>query len=571
MNAQHRLEIVCSSQNNGVPTDHCKFAEDKHLLTRVMELPDSSGIENYLRDLIDSLHSRAFLEASIDSVVYTPQNSKAYLHKGRKYSRVQLYPGHLDEQVLRTLNIRRNRYEGVPLGIGRFRNLQERILTHYENRGYPFASVSLADIEIIEDTIRGRMVIDKNRYYRIDSIHIYGDAQVNRKHLYRHIGVLPGDHYSEKRFRKAGERIRQTTFLSEIREPEMEFMTESADLYLYIDHRRASNFSGILGIIPGDGASKTRFAGEINLDLLNVFRRMERIGLQWHSPGNRVQQMDLELGQPYLFGQAFGIDLHLHMFRQDSTYMKVEAEAGVPFTIPYRGVVRVFAKNTATSLIDAGGLVSDLNAPAAGVRGLVFGLSYHHQRIDNWINPYRGWMTSASIGAGNKRVKPPSGTNSDEWIKSSFGEAVTQLQWFIPVSPASTIMLSNLSGIRMHTGQKNRDNHFFANELFLLGGLRSIRGFDERSIAASAYSIQRIEYRYLFDAAGNIFLFFDGMAYERRLPDGKVTDKPFSFGGGLTFDTRAGQFSISYAVGREFGNPFSFRSSRVHMGIINRF
>ena len=579
LNAQLRLEIICSPRAEGGLINHTnavekelsrKLTEDEPLFTRVTELADSLSLEKYLSDLIDSLHYRAFLEASIDSMVYTPQNATAYLHKGRQYRRVQLYPGHLDEQALRTLNIRRNRYEGVPLSIGRFRNLQQRILNHYENTGYPFASVSLADMEINEDTIRGRLVIEKNRYYRIDSIHIYGDAQVNSKYLYRHIGILPGDHYSEERFRKAGERIRQTAFLSKIREPEMEFMKESADLYLYVDRRRASNFSGILGIIPGDGDGKTRFAGEINLSLLNVFRRMESISLQWQSPGKRVQEMDLELGQPYLLGKAFGIDLHLHMFRQDSTYMKVETEAGVPFTIPGRGVVRVFAKNTSTSLIDAGGQVSALNAPAAGVSGQVFGLSYTHQQIDNRINPYRGWAVNASIGAGNKRVNPPRGYENER-IKSSFVEAVARLRWFIPVSPAGTFMLANLSGIKMNIGQKKSANYFFANELFLLGGLHSIRGFDERSLAASAYSIQRVEYRYLFDAAGNMFLFFDGMAYERRLPDGKVYDMPFGFGGGLTFDTRAGQFSISYALGREFGNPVSLRSSRVHMGIINRF
>jgi outer membrane protein assembly factor BamA len=67
--------------------------------------------------------------------------------------------------------------------------------------------------------------------------------------------------------------------------------------------------------------------------------------------------------------------------------------------------------------------------------------------------------------------------------------------------------------------------------LFLLGGLESIRGFDDRSIAASAYSLQKIEYRYLFDDASNLFLFFDGMIYNQKLPDGHKSDKPFGFGG----------------------------------------
>ncbi len=540
------------------------------------EFSDTLSLERYLAGIIASLHSMAYLEASVDSLVFGQGGATAYIHTGLRYDVVDLSLEKVDPGVLNKLNIRARRYERRPVGIVTFRSLQERILSHYENNGYPFASVSIEAMSIDHDTIRGMLTVRKNGFYRIDSVHVYGDPGVDKQYLYRHIGISPGDPYSEKRFRQSGQLIRETGFLEEIREPEVEFMRDAADLYLYIDHRQSGMFSGIIGMIPS-GSGGIRLAGEVNLEMANMFRRMEHIGFHWQSPGNRVQQIDVALGQPYLFGRAFGADLSLHMFRQDSAYLRVEAEAGIPVTIPGRGVFSVTGKTTSVSVIDGGSRLPG-GVPAAGMTSRMMGLSYRYGRIDNPVNPYRGWSVRGSLGAGSKTVTPP-----EEWQVSSppgngntrkkawFTEGSGEIRWFIPVSPASTVMLANMSAKKLNIGQEKHNDHFFAGELYLLGGIHTIRGFDERSIAASAYSIQRVEYRYLFDAAGNIFLFFDGMAYRARLPGGITTDTPFGFGAGLTLDTRAGQFTMSYAVGREFGNPLSFRSSRVHMGLISRF
>jgi outer membrane protein assembly factor BamA len=535
-------------------------------------LDDSIAIRFFLRDLIGRLHDRSFLEASVDSIVYSQDRARAYLHTGNRYSLVKVSLERVDPELLRSLNIRARRYERHPLEVAVFRDLQERLLEYHENSGYPFASASLTNLEISHDTISGSLLIEKNRRYIIDSIHIYGNDAVSRKHLYRHIGIRPGDPYNEYRFRQAGILLRETPFLTELREPEIEFMQRTADLYLYIDPGQASRFSGILGILPGDALTRTRLAGEIDLALVNVFRRMESISLNWQSPGNQVQQFDLELGQPWLFGRPFGADFNLHMFRQDTTYLTVSAEAGILFTLPARSTIRVFGKTLGTSLVArAGEPVAGLTA-AADISGRIFGVSYGHNRISNRLNPFRGREISFSAGAGNKKVILPPGYDTGEKERiTGAAEGMATVKWFLPVTGSTTLMLANFSGIRLNPGAGREHDYFFVNELFLLGGLHTIRGFDERSIAASSYAIQRIEYRYLFDDSGNIFLFFDGMAYRQKLPERTISDTPFGFGAGMAFGTRAGQFSISYALGRQHGNPVSFRSAKVHMGVISRF
>jgi hypothetical protein len=43
------------------------------------------------------------------------------------------------------------------------------------------------------------------------------------------------------------------------------------------------------------------------------------------------------------------------------------------------------------------------------------------------------------------------------------------------------------------------------------------------------------------------------------------------FGAGLTFETKAGIFGLSYAVGKQNSNPLDFRSSKIHFGYVNIF
>ncbi len=48
-------------------------------------------------------------------------------------------------------------------------------------------------------------------------------------------------------------------------------------------------------------------------------------------------------------------------------------------------------------------------------------------------------------------------------------------------------------------------------------------------------------------------------------------DNPFGLGGGLTFETGAGLFTLVYAVGKQFENPIEYNRAKIHFGYINYF
>jgi hemolysin activation/secretion protein len=111
----------------------------------------------------------------------------------------------------------------------------------------------------------------------------------------------------------------------------------------------------------------------------------------------------------------------------------------------------------------------------------------------------------------------------------------------------------------------------FKNELFRIGGLKTLRGTNEESIYASTYAISTIEYRFLFEQNSAIYLFADAAWYENNSINTYVTDMPYGVGAGISFETKAGIFSLNYALGKQFSNPLDIRSGKIHFGIVNSF
>jgi hemolysin activation/secretion protein len=113
--------------------------------------------------------------------------------------------------------------------------------------------------------------------------------------------------------------------------------------------------------------------------------------------------------------------------------------------------------------------------------------------------------------------------------------------------------------------------YLLRNELFRIGGLTTLRGFDEESIFASAFAVSTVEYRYQLEQNSWFFVFTDVAWYENSAKDSWDTDTPYGFGTGVTFETRAGIFALTYALGSRYQQPIQFRSGKIHVGFVGLF
>ena len=121
-------------------------------------------------------------------------------------------------------------------------------------------------------------------------------------------------------------------------------------------------------------------------------------------------------------------------------------------------------------------------------------------------------------------------------------------------------------------GESLVNPRLFTNDLFRLGGLNSLRGFNENQFYTSSYAVATAEFRQFVGADSYVFLFAD-QAYTRfdatDAPGGP--DQPTGLGAGLSFRTAAGLFQFVYSVGRSNEQAFELRTSKIHFGLTSRF
>nr|MBP6574182.1 hypothetical protein [Flavobacteriales bacterium] len=65
--------------------------------------------------------------------------------------------------------------------------------------------------------------------------------------------------------------------------------------------------------------------------------------------------------------------------------------------------------------------------------------------------------------------------------------------------------------------------------------------------------------------------FVDMGWWEDQSKDELISDDPVGFGVGASFETKAGIFGLTYALGQQFSNPIDLREGKIHFGFSTLF
>ncbi|MFL5765403.1 MAG: POTRA domain-containing protein [Bacteroidia bacterium] len=511
----------------------------------------------------------AYLTASYDSVHSDSTGRVAYLHLGSQYKWAYLKKGNVDEGVLSEIGFRDRIYSGKPVSYKNVKSVQEKLITYYENNGYPFASVKLDSIVIAEGSLAAQLKLTKNKELRIDSIVIRGNAKITPVYIHNYLGIKPGDLYDESQLKKVNTGIAELPFLRATKIPSVTFTDKFTKLVLDLEKRRASQFDGIVGILPDNKAGKILFTGDVRLKLQNGMGYGELIDLNWRRLQEQTQDLKARLVYPFILRTPFGVDYNFKLYKKDTTYLDVNQNVGVQYLLIGGNYLKVFYNNKTSSLLSTKGLEFMTTLPPnADVSTNMYGLGFRFERLDYRLNPRKGFSFLMNASAGTKVIKKNAKLNPEVYDKLKLNSAIyngeLEASVFVPVGGRSTVMLSNQSAFLY--GETT-----FRNELFRIGGLKSLRGFDEESIYASSYSIMLLEYRFILEQNSYLYLFGNGAWYENNEVSNYVHDTPYGFGAGISFETKAGIFSINYALGKQFDNPIELKSGKIHFGIVNYF
>ncbi len=475
----------------------------------------------------------------------------------------------MDEGVLSEIGFREKLYTNKPVSYRDVKRLQEKLITYYENNGFPFASIKLDSIVVRDDQFLAVMNLQKHSEQKIDSITITGNAKIAPVYIYNYLGIKPGSRYNESQLKKVNIRMAELQFVRSTKPAVVVFGEKQNKLLLSLEKKRASQFDGILGVLPDNKTGKILFTGDVRLRLQNGLGRGELIDLNWRKMQTQTQDLKLRLVYPFIFKTPFGIDYNFKLYKKDTTFIDVNQNIGVQYLFIGGNYFKVFYNNKTSTLLSTKGLEFITTLPSyADVQTNMYGIGYKLERLDYRINPRKGFYLIVNASAGTKKIKRNAKINQEVYDKIKLNSTQYngdfEASLFIPIAGRSTVKIGNSSGF------VNGENTF-QNELLRIGGLKTLRGFDEESIFTTSYSIFTLEYRFLLEQNSYIYLFGDGAWYENNNVKEYVNDTPIGFGAGISFETKAGIFSINYALGKQFDNPIQLRSGKIHFGIVNYF
>jgi outer membrane protein assembly factor BamA len=564
------IKYVIETSNN---------SEEKNIVPKKEVLSRKIGLEKQVNNVLIQLFERGYMSANIDSISENKNDTiNVFIYTGKKYQWLNLENENIDEGVINKIGYRDKFYINKAFRYKDVAALMKRLVQYYENNGYPFATAGLNDIELLDDNkISAKIWINKHKEYKLDSLIIKGETKVSKKYISSYLGLEEGGNYNESEISKIKKRVEDLPFLDLTSSPEIEFNKEEAKVYLHLKDRKASQFDGILGILPNDNTpGQILLTGDLKLKLLSAFGRGELIDLNWKKLQSETQDLKVNFAYPYLFGSSIGVDLKFNLYKRDSTFLNLNQTVALQYLLSGGDYFELFINNKLSSLLGGnsvtGGVVPPNNINVenlASTRALLYGIGIFRQRLDYRFNPRKGFFIDADGAVGTRKITLK---KTDELEVEDNDKKGNNVQYevnfkggyFIPVFKRATFLFQNFSGI-------TSAETIYENELSRIGGLKSLRGFDEESVFASLFSIFTIEARYLLEKNSFAHVFFDGAYYENKSVGKNIVDRPFGFGAGFSFETKAGIFSISYALGKQFDNPIEFRTGKIHFGIVGFF
>ena len=420
------------------------------------------------------------------------------------------------------------------------------------NRGYPFFSIQLDSLIIAEENLSASIVEEPGPYVTWQKLYANSDSSISENMLENLTGIRKGEQYQESKLIQLTNRLSQYNYLEFIKPSEVLFTDDGAELFTYVRYKKMSSLQGAIGLQPNPVTQRLGLTGELQLRLTNVLKRAELIDINWRSVQLGTSNLNARCAIPFLFQSPFGIDAKLQLYKRDSTFLELKSLIAIQYSLQngtlIKGVYQLYNSNTLNA--SSSNLLFPRNAQ---IQTHFFGIQFQQKHLDNLFNPRKGFTYLLDGAVGNR-----TSSVSTESLKSTVYRFQGDFEYFQPLFKRHTIKL----GIQAETYLADS---IYSNERIRVGGLNSIRGFNEEAIFATTKFIGTFEYRFLIDRLSYVFTFID-QGYMQDLSLNMTTDTPTGIGIGFAYGTKLGTFALVGAMGKFKNQPFDYREVKIHFG-----
>ena len=533
------------------------------------KIKDSLSAYNEAENVTAQLQFKGFLLAEVASVSYMGNSVEVVISPNQPFKWVNLSAGNLPLDLKQTVGFKDEDYNETSFDSNRLQRLFGTVLRYYEDNGYPFAAVSLDSINIGDSSISAKIKVKPHQKFMFDSVHVVGSAQVSQKYLQSYLNIKKGAIYREHTVNQIENRLRELRFIQVVKTTEVDFSVEKAVVRVFVKKKNANQFDGVLGLQQSSATGKSQLVGNENLHLHNALKVGEQLDLNYQGLSEQSQLLEVAINVPHILNTSFGLSPRLYFYKQDSSYVNVDTKLGFNYLLNGNNTFQFFVENRSTSLVATDAFKNLTTLPNnLDASTLFYGLGLSVENLDYRFNPQRGYNLALNFAVGAKKIKRNSAIPEQLYatvpLNSTSYRLFSQFNYYKSIAKNVVLALSNqtafLSG-----------KYLLENELFKLGGQKSLRGFNELSLLATSYTFGNVEIRLLLEQNSFLFAFYNQGYLRNDTTQLIFSDFPLGFGTGVNFETNLGILSVSYALGKQKNNPLNLRQGKIHFGITALF
>ncbi len=504
-------------------------------------------LEDFKQNNIDELYQRGYLNLEVDSISSTRNKVIQYV---RLHQRIDSIIINIPDEYIKYLSSSKKDLKQIKIEIEEWGDMQKQLLSALRSNGYDFAKVYYSPISIEKNYLNAILELEVNELKKFNEVYIRGYDEFPEAFRKNHIRIKKGSIYTEKKLKRRTKSIQNIDFVNEIKNPEVQFTKDSVNVFLYLEKNKINSFDGFIGFSNEQESSGLALNGYLDVLLKNNLNLGESLVVRYKNDGQEQQIFRTKIAIPFIFKTRLTPEAGIEIFRQDSTFARNTQEVRLGYHINHQWEIfgdleRINSSNLLESQTDEQNL-NPINDFTSQFYGMTTRFNNRKQNIGEIINRD---FAELRLLQGNRN----SSSNNTSQIKIEFyGETLQKLIDKTYLHMASSILILN-------------SEDYLDNELFRVGGLRSMRGFDENSLISSSFYSLQTEFRYFLstDLYANTVL--DYGYYQNKLIN--LDENLFSFGFGIGLNTRGGLLRLIFANGRSSQQEFNFQNTQVHLSL----
>ncbi len=530
------------------------------------ELPEDIGsetLEEAVERGLSVFQQAGFLLAYVSRMEQDSASTDIYVDQGEQFKWAELSAGNLPQQIQARVGFRPGRYNLSPVSPNRLRLLFERILRESEQSGFPYARIRLDSIELEGSEVSASILYQSGDRVTFGKLILSDSIFVNPAWLAAYLDIRNGEIYDKREINRLEARLEALDFITLEKSPSLIFRGSKVDVLLNVNKVPSNRVDAVIGFLPNEEeGGGLRITGEAELHIDNLFRSGKTFDLYWQRMRPATQFLSIGYFHSNLFRSNLNLSLDFQFLKEDTTFTTRDFDVRIDYRTGYH-TFSALSRFRAARLLNVDPDLEEL-PEVADFNLNDFGLAYRFGNLKTGWLGYRGIQVTTDVRAGNKNIR------RNTAIPAEYYEGIDDnlLQWGMDLSAAWGFLTGRQTLLyqRIRGGLLQSDK-LFQNDLYRIGGFRSLRGFNENQFFARQFLLYTIEWQLYFDQSSHLMVFVD-QAFMKFLDGG---DHPTGAGVGLTLQTGNGLLQLAYAVGRTNNQPFDLRLSKFHFGYKAKF